>query len=72
MQVKDTENKFNKIIKENFPSLKKELHIKVKELYRTPNRNSSQQIITKALNMQRNNKTSKQQQQKTIKSCKRK
>lgn len=35
IQVKETENIFNKIIDENFPNLKKELDIKVQEAYGT-------------------------------------
>jgi hypothetical protein len=37
-QLKGPENVFNKIIKENFPNLKKEIDIKVQEAYRTPNK----------------------------------
>jgi hypothetical protein len=36
-QLKGPENIFNKIIEENFSNLKKEVDIKVKEAYRTPN-----------------------------------
>ena len=38
LQLKDTENIFNKIIKENFPNLKKDIPMKVQEAYRTPTR----------------------------------
>ena len=38
VQLKSTENIFNKIIKENFPNLKKDMPIKIQEAYRTPNR----------------------------------
>ena len=38
VQLKDTENLFNKIIEENFPYLKKDLSMKIQEAYRTPNR----------------------------------
>ena len=31
-------NIFNKIIEENFPNLKKEMHMNIQEAYRTPNR----------------------------------
>ena len=39
LQLKGTENIFNKII-ENFPNLKKDMPMKVQEAYRTPNRMS--------------------------------
>ena len=56
-QLKGPENVFNKIIEENFPNLKKEMAIKVREVYRTPNkwdqkRKSSHHIIIKTLNAQ--------------------
>jgi hypothetical protein len=35
-QLKGQVNTFNKIIEENFPNLKKEMHIKMQEAYRTP------------------------------------
>ena len=38
LQLKGTENIFNKIIKENFPNLKKDMPMKIQEAYRTPNR----------------------------------
>jgi hypothetical protein len=38
VQAKGTHNIFNKIISENFPSLKKDLCIQVQEASRTPNR----------------------------------
>jgi len=49
-QLKGPVNIFNKIIEENFPNLKKEMPINIKEAYRTPNkleqkRNSSHHII---------------------------
>ena len=37
-QLKGPANIFNKIIKENFPNLKKEVPITIQEAYRTPNR----------------------------------
>ena len=37
-QVNGPLNIFNKIIKENFPNLKKEMPINIQEAYRTPNR----------------------------------
>jgi hypothetical protein len=54
-QLKGIQNVFNKIIKENFPNLKKEMPIKVKEAYRIPNRwdqkiKPSCHIILKTLN----------------------
>ena len=36
--LKGSVNIFNKTIEENFPSLKKEMHINIQEAYRTPNR----------------------------------
>jgi hypothetical protein len=49
-QFKGPINIFNKIIEGNFPNLKKEMLMKIKEAYRTPDsldqkRNSSQHII---------------------------
>ena len=38
VQLKSTENIFNEIIKENFPNRKKDMHMKIQEAYRTPNR----------------------------------
>jgi hypothetical protein len=60
-QLKRQVNIFNKIIEENFPNLKKEMPMNIKEAYRTPNRldqkrNSSCHIIIKtpnALNKER-------------------
>ena len=37
-QLKGPANIFNKIIKENFPNLKKEMPMDIHEAYRTPNR----------------------------------
>jgi hypothetical protein len=60
-QLKGIANIFNKIIKENFPNLKKEMPMNIEEAYRTPSRldqkrNSSCHIIirtTNALNKDR-------------------
>jgi hypothetical protein len=38
LQLKGPANIFNKIIKENFPNLKKEMPMNIQEAYRTPNR----------------------------------
>ena len=38
LQLKGTENIFNKIIEENFPNLQKDIPMKVQEAYRTANR----------------------------------
>ena len=38
LQIKGSENIFNKIIEENFPNLKNDIPMKVQEAYRTPNR----------------------------------
>jgi hypothetical protein len=35
-QIKGPVHMFNKIMKENFPNLKKEMPINTKEIYRTP------------------------------------
>jgi len=56
-QLKGPVNIFNKIIKENFPNLKKEMPINIQEAYRTPNRldqkiNSPCHIIVKTPNTQ--------------------
>ena len=56
-QIKGPENVFSKIMEENFPNLKKEMDIKVQEVYRTPNkwdqkRKFSHHIIIKILNAQ--------------------
>jgi hypothetical protein len=37
-QLKEPVNIFNKIIKENFPNLKKEMPINIQEAHRSPNR----------------------------------
>ena len=54
-QLKGPANIFNKIIEENFPYLKKEISIIIKEAYITPNRldqkvNSSRHIIIRTTN----------------------
>ena len=51
-QLRGTINIFDKIVEENFPTLKNEMTMSIKEAYRTPNRvnqkrNSSQHIIVK-------------------------
>ena len=56
-QLKSLENVFNKILKENFPNLKKEMTVKVQEAYRTEKkgdqkRKSSCHIIIKTLDEQ--------------------
>jgi hypothetical protein len=58
-QLNGPVNIFNKIIEENFPNLKIEMHINTQEAYRTPNRldqkrNSSHHIIVKTPNAQNN------------------
>ena len=57
LHFKGLVNIFNKIIKENFPDLKKEMPINIQEVYRTPNRlekkwNFSCHIIIKIPNAQ--------------------
>ena len=56
-QIKGPVHMFNKIMKENFPNLKKEMPINTKEIYRTPKtldqkRNSCCDIIVKTPNAQ--------------------
>jgi hypothetical protein len=56
-QLKWPVNIFNKIIEEKFPNLKREMHIKIPEAYRTPSkldqkRNSFYHIIVKTPNAQ--------------------
>jgi hypothetical protein len=53
-QLKGPVNIFNKIIKENFPNLKKEMPINIEEAYRITNRlekkrNSSHPMIVKIM-----------------------
>ena len=45
IQLKGTENIFNKIIEENFSNLKKNIPMKVQEAYRTQNRLDPLQYI---------------------------
>jgi hypothetical protein len=60
-QLKGPANSFNKIIEENFPNLKNDMPMNIKEAYRIPNRldqkrNSSRHIVirtTNALNKER-------------------
>ena len=54
-QLKVPANIFNKIIEGNFPNLKKDMSMNMKEVYRTPNRldqkrNSSRHIIIRRTN----------------------
>ena len=54
-QLKGPVNIFNKIIEENFPNLKKEMPMNIKEAYRSPNtldhkRHSCHHIIIKTPN----------------------
>jgi hypothetical protein len=60
-QVKRPVNILNKIIEENFPNLKKEMPMNIKEAYRTPNRldqkrNSSRHIIIRTTNTLNNDR----------------
>ena len=74
-QLKGPVNIFNKIIEENSPNLKKEMHMNIKQAYRTPNRldqkrNSSGHIIirtTNALNKDRVLKSVREKVQVTYK-----
>jgi hypothetical protein len=54
---KDVKSIFNEIVEENFPNLKTEMAVKVKEAYRTPppkrdpfSKKSSHHVIMKTLN----------------------
>ena len=38
VQLKSTENTFTSVIEENFPNLKKDMPMKIQEVYRTSNR----------------------------------
>jgi hypothetical protein len=54
-QLKGPANIFNKIIKESFPYLKKEMPMSIQEAYRTPNRldqkrNSSRHVMIRTIN----------------------
>ena len=56
-QLRGTVNIFNKIIEENFPTLKNEMTVSIKEAFRTPNRldqkrNTSRHIIVKTSSAQ--------------------
>ena len=56
IQLKNTENIFNKIIEKNFPNLKEDKYMKIQEAYRKTNRldfkkKSPCHIIVKALNI---------------------
>ena len=44
VQLKSTENIFNKIIVENFPNLKKDIPMKIQEAYKTPNKLDQKKI----------------------------
>ena len=52
LQLKGTENIFNKIIEENFPNLKKDIPMKVQEAQRTPNRLDQKKSICSPYNNQ--------------------
>ena len=49
-QIKGTENIFNKIIEENFPNQKKEVHIKVQESFTTTKNESEKKFIMTHMN----------------------
>ena len=52
LQIKGPENIFNKIIEENFPNLKNDIPMKIKEVCRTPNRLDKKKTITLPYNNQ--------------------
>ena len=54
VQLKSTGNIFNKIIEENVPNLKKDIPLKIQEVYRTLNR-----LDQKKVPLQHNNQNTK-------------
>ena len=46
IQLKGTENIFNKVVEENFPNLKKDMPMKIQETYKIPNRLDQKSPIT--------------------------
>ena len=67
-----SENIINKIIKEKFPNLKKEMPINIQEAYRTPNRLDQKikfpfHIINKTI---QNKEKGKKKKKKILKGCK--
>ena len=59
VQLKIRENIFNKIIEKNFPNLKKDMQLKIKEAYRNrqdQKQNSPCHILIKMLNIQNKDK----------------
>ena len=72
LQQKGPANTFNKIMKENFPNLKREIPMNIQEAYRTPNRldlsrNTSRHIIIKTPNaIKKNIKGSKRERPSNI------
>jgi hypothetical protein len=74
-QLKGRVNIFNKITKENFPSLKKEMPMNIQEAYRTPNRldpkrNSYHHITVKTPNAQNKERILKAVREKGQVTCK--
>lgn len=60
-RLQGPENNFKKIIEQNFPNLKKEMHLNIQDAYRTPTRldlriNSFLPIKIKTLNLQKKEK----------------
>jgi hypothetical protein len=65
-QLKGTVNIFNKVIEENFPSLKKEMPMNIQGAYRTPNSLEKKKFL-----LSHNNQNTKcTKQRKNIKSSK--
>ena len=46
VQLKGTENIFNKIIEESFPNRRKDMPMKIQEAYRTPNRLDPKTVLS--------------------------
>ncbi|ERE84498.1 LINE-1 type transposase domain-containing protein 1 [Cricetulus griseus] len=61
IQLRGTENTFNKIMEENFPNLKKDMPMKIQEAYRTPSR-----LNQKKVSLSHNNQNTKHTQQRDI------
>jgi hypothetical protein len=58
-QLKGPANVFNKIIEENFPNLKKQMSMNIKEAYNTPNRLDQKKKFHLTYNNQNNKCTKK-------------
>ena len=59
-KLKEPVNVFNKIVEENFPNLKKEMPIKVQEVYRAPNKLDQKRKISHHISIETLNAQSKE------------